>query len=498
MTTRRRILSCVAIAFAAVGLFAGEAVFAGKPPSLKLTMSVSPTSILEGSTATGTVTHNNSSISSPVTVTLSSNDTTEATVAATVTIPAGTNTVNFAVTAINDNTVDGPQSVTITASATSYASGSANLTVNDVPTFQYVLTIPQLPADATGGVQVNDLNNLGQVVGWYVVAEGRKGYLYDPSIGVIDLGTLDLPGIPAGYQISSAVGINDHQVIVGYLTNDGGGWGDRIAFAMDWATENPVVDLLPHMGSTFTYGAKINENGDILGVYNNEVGVSMAYLYNPGLYNGDPVSRTLRDGQAIDLSNGTTSPLPDSNSGFGAQFFTLNNPVGDRPAQVAGTDPNGIAFRYTTGSHPIYETFPEIEMSGYVSGINDTGTFCGTLQGSTSVKGKRQRTLQPFRCNLVVEALPDALNSSVAGINNSGDLAAFKGIYRDDWGWRPARDLPVVGQEGDMVLWSASSYARDLVCISDRVTPDDVGFIAGRISNGSNNVLFLLTPVPVP
>ncbi len=217
MTTRRQFFLYVATALAAVGLFGGDAAQAQKRPALKLTVTVSPSTIIEGRTATGNVTHNNANTGSPVTVTLSSNDTTEATVAATVTIPAGTNTVNFAVTAINDNITDGSQPVTITTAATSYASASTNVTVKDAPTFQYVLTLPSLPVDGTGAVYKNDINNRGQMVGWYATATGRKGYICDTSrsSSIIDLTALTLPGIPLGYQITSVVGINEHQVLVG-------------------------------------------------------------------------------------------------------------------------------------------------------------------------------------------------------------------------------------------------------------------------------------------
>ena len=486
-----------ATALAAVGLFGGEAVYAGKP--LKLTVSVSPSTIVEGSTATGTVTHNNSSVSSPVTVTLSSNDTTEAIVAATVTIPAGTNTVNFAVTAINDNIADGSQPVTITTAATSYASASTNVTVKDAPTFQYVLTLPALPADGTGTVYENDLNNRGQMVGWYSTAEGRKGYIYaSQSSSIIDLTALNLPGIPDGYQITSVVGINEHQVLVGYLTNDFGASGNRIVFAVDFAAVNPVVDLLPDMLSTRSYGSKINENGDILGVYTDELGAWRGYIYNPGLYNGDPLVRAARDGIPQDLRDGITSSLP---MGF-SPGFNLNNPVGNIPAQVAGTDPNGIAFRYTTGLQPLSETFPEIDLDGRVRGINDAGTFCGVMNVTTVVKRITRTSRVPFRYTSIVGQLPgNSGYSSASDINNAGDIIDGDDVYRDTWGWRQLTDLPVIGYDADVLLWLTSSPWGEL--ISDRgVTSDDVGHIAGEISISTGGVSyytrsFVLTPVPV-
>ena len=98
-----------------------------------LTISISAASISEdaGVTATtGTVTRNTPTTTA-LTVTLTSNDTGEATVPATVTIPAGASSVGFDISAIDDDIVEGPQTVTIEATATGLASSSASVLVND-------------------------------------------------------------------------------------------------------------------------------------------------------------------------------------------------------------------------------------------------------------------------------------------------------------------------------------------------------------------------------
>lgn len=84
-----------------------------------LAISVNPNVLKEdGSvTAVGTVTRTGD-MSQSWTVNLSVNDTTEVAVPSTVTIPAGQSTAQFAVTALDDNDVDGAQQVTITARAT--------------------------------------------------------------------------------------------------------------------------------------------------------------------------------------------------------------------------------------------------------------------------------------------------------------------------------------------------------------------------------------------
>ena len=58
----------------------------------------------------------NSDIAGAVTVALISSDTSEATVPASVTIPAGQATASFVVTAVDDALLDGTRTVTIAAS----------------------------------------------------------------------------------------------------------------------------------------------------------------------------------------------------------------------------------------------------------------------------------------------------------------------------------------------------------------------------------------------
>ncbi|MFN0018150.1 MAG: Ig-like domain-containing protein [Pirellulaceae bacterium] len=96
------------------------------------TLSFAPTSMSEsGGTLTGTVTRTVLDNSSAVTVNLSSDDTGEATVPATVIIPANVNSVTFTVTAVDDALRDGTQTVNVTASAAGIASGTGPLSVTD-------------------------------------------------------------------------------------------------------------------------------------------------------------------------------------------------------------------------------------------------------------------------------------------------------------------------------------------------------------------------------
>ena len=101
------------------------------PESPKLTLAINPSSMSEnGGTATATVSRNNLP-TGDVLVTLSSSDTSEATVPATVLIPDGQSSVTFPITAVDDSLSDRKQTVTITATSVVYAQSTASINVLD-------------------------------------------------------------------------------------------------------------------------------------------------------------------------------------------------------------------------------------------------------------------------------------------------------------------------------------------------------------------------------
>jgi hypothetical protein len=83
-----------------------------------------------GGTAIGTVTRSQTNQGDLV-VTLASNDLTELTVPATVTIPDGSFSATFAITAVNDTILDLPQIVIISATATDFTAASIQIEVTD-------------------------------------------------------------------------------------------------------------------------------------------------------------------------------------------------------------------------------------------------------------------------------------------------------------------------------------------------------------------------------
>ncbi len=111
----------------------GVSGLAVAPPAVTLSLGVTNSSFSESATnpaSVGTVTRTGATTSALV-VTLSSSDPTEATVPASVTIPIGSTSAAFDITAVNDSFPDGNKSAIITASATGATAGTTTLTVND-------------------------------------------------------------------------------------------------------------------------------------------------------------------------------------------------------------------------------------------------------------------------------------------------------------------------------------------------------------------------------
>jgi uncharacterized repeat protein (TIGR01451 family) len=132
---------------------ANIAVFDNETATLQVTL---PANATEGQgTVQGTV-QVSAAPAASVVVILSSSDTTEIQVPASVTIPSGQTSAVFTATVVDDNQLDGPQSATVTAHVQNWTDGSATITVLD----NVNLTVT-LPASAPENAGV--LTNAGSV-----------------------------------------------------------------------------------------------------------------------------------------------------------------------------------------------------------------------------------------------------------------------------------------------------------------------------------------------
>ncbi|BAY76078.1 hypothetical protein NIES25_25270 [Nostoc linckia NIES-25] len=150
------------------------------PPLPTLSLSITPSSFAENTganAATATLTRSDTSTSDLV-VNLSSNDTTEATVTTTVTFTGNSSTVTFGINAVDDVILDGSQSVTVTASATGFTNGSADITVTDN---EVAPSIKISEIQGAGHISPLVGQTVNNVAGIVTVRTSNGFYLQDPN-----------------------------------------------------------------------------------------------------------------------------------------------------------------------------------------------------------------------------------------------------------------------------------------------------------------------------
>src|SRR5262249_9102864 len=145
-------------------------------------------------------------LSQPLTVNLTSSDTTEATVPATVSFAAGQQQVNFSISAVDDTILDGTQTVTITATAnvtqggqpfgldSSYGSGGRAQTGLNMAIQPPVQAIALQPDGKAIVASENSGNN-----GWFVQRFNTNGTL-DTTFGGGRVDTSGLGGFSVPYS----------------------------------------------------------------------------------------------------------------------------------------------------------------------------------------------------------------------------------------------------------------------------------------------------------
>ena len=158
-------------------------------PNILLNVALNPNTVVENaganaSTATLTISE---ALETPLTVNLFSSDTTEATVPVTALIPAGAVSVNFPITAVDDNFSDGTQETTILASAINFVNAEAILTVTD--------NEPRL-VGVTPALANNPRNKT-------FVTRLRTNRIVDPPVFRISAAT----ALPAGLSLNANTGL---------------------------------------------------------------------------------------------------------------------------------------------------------------------------------------------------------------------------------------------------------------------------------------------------
>ncbi len=121
-----------------------------------LTVTIDSSSISEfNGQALGRVVRNNSDTTAALVVNLVSNDTSEVSVPASVTIPAGQASITFTLASVDDSLLDGTQTASVTVSAVGYQASTASLDVTDHETLTVTIdpnSISEFSGQALGRV----------------------------------------------------------------------------------------------------------------------------------------------------------------------------------------------------------------------------------------------------------------------------------------------------------------------------------------------------------
>ena len=227
----------------------------------------------------------------------------------------------------------------------------------------------------------NDINNLGQAVGWRAVTAGEThATLWEVSGASRDLGTSG--------QASFAAAINDRRQVVGWRTGE-----DGRPRAVLWQPDGTPVEL-GALGGVYSQALAINEYGDVAGLAETAAGAGHAFLWRRGV-------------GMIDLDTG----------GAFSWAFGVND-----AGQVVGEHldatgrPRAFVWTMEQGLQTL-ETAPA-DGSSRAAAINDFGEIVGVAADAT-------------RSRALLWVVPPALGNQLAGLERLvGQLADDRVVNR--------------------------------------------------------------------
>ena len=434
------------VAGSPVGGVVSELLFVQDTNGPSLTLNIANKVVLKGADPATTATvSRNTPATSNVVVTLSSSATNEAIVPSSVTISNGQTSATFTIATLNDSVTNSSHSVTITASAVNFASGSDALNVTDLGQPDLVISSITVPATAFTGEPFSlSFRLLNQGLGPLTNSVTQNIYLTtDPSSG-----SYLLVGAGAFGNPLAAGQFADQLIFVpgGAVPQPGTYWVVVAADAGNAAAElnelnNVAVSRTPVI-ITNEYTATIKA-----GVTNVVAGTPIPLSGSVTLLAGGPAANkpvnillTVRGLQRIISvttdSNGNFStvftPLPTE-----AGFYTIaavapgiaNAPAQDQFTILGATlNPTPLAVTVTEGSNisvPVtVQNLSEVPLTGLTASVDGLAPNLSANAGHTTNYLAGQGTV-------ILNIVISAINSSVRQSSFTVHLATAEGVTLD-------------------------------------------------------------------
>jgi hypothetical protein len=203
--------------------------------------------------------------------------------------------------------------------------------------------------------QVTGLNNGGVTVGFW--SSMNNANMVNDNHGFVDVGghfrTADFPtGIPATPPVDQLLGVNDHDVAVGFYTDANGN-----NHGYEYNIGEQRFSTVTEAGVTNLTAAAINDAGDVAGFYVNSAGTTDGFLKT-------------HHGQFIDLA------VPGASSTMALGVNNYDEVVG---VYMVGTGSNAQLHGFTWTRGGGFHTVDDPHGIGTttINGVNDHGQLVG-------------------------------------------------------------------------------------------------------------------------
>lgn len=352
---------------------------------------------------------------------------------------------------------------------------------------------------ATGGTFPQDVNDSGEIVGYYVDAQGSHGFTYsNGNFATASGNVITAEGVNnAGQVVGSTSSDNVHPYDINNTSQVVGTFTDSHNAMQSFFSAGANTTQLSFPGASSTAARGLNDQGQVVGFWN---GTDNAF---PGL--------TIAHGFVYE--NGVWSVL-DASAGTGGTFAGgINNSdliVGYYLDKQGAS--HGFTFDQPTG------TFTSVDMQGaantYLYGINNLGEMVGSfVDGNGQTYGfsvspspdikvldtSRQQSFLP---------ITDQYAGPVAGLEQQyiypGNDSVNIIVTSDDWFLKggPGEDaLQAFGGHNVLDGSTGSNFltggnGTDTFFVDDRAPPADIWSTVNGFHQGDDATVFGMVPAP--